>query len=391
MILKALYRDDTGNGLDRDSDNYNLCLWAIVGYTSAIASGKSIPSDTIHPHGIQTYVRFCLMRSENSFSIGSVQALCILALLNIRLEQFNTSRLLLLQAFTMLIDANVEERQNSERYYHTLHGCFFLDQILSAYLSTTSFFPNTWYSIIGHLDENALEEWELSPPAKGLDPSRMNFDRQPLRTISSFNMTCDLVSRIPPRGESKLDREQLQAIITHLQNWYSSLRKHHQLPKLGTANPPLFILHLTYNFVLLLVLEEAGRAGQQHKALIDKTISSSIELLTQALDPGHALYRNPLLILFAYQLKTSVDLSYTLTPLDISPALRSRFSLLFGSFQEIYDFGRSTAHNYYPAAIVSETSNIATTHSGHPPTVSPSMVGSQTIMSDDRVYVSTSH
>lgn len=390
MILKALYRDDTGNNAERDSDNYRLCLWAIVGYTSAIASGQFARFDTIHPNSIQTYVRFCLTRSENSFSIGSVQALCILALLNIGLEKFNTSRLLLLQAFTMLIDANVEERQNSERYYHTLHGCFYLDQILSAYLSTTSFFPHTWYSVIGHLDENALEEWELSPPAKSLDPSLMNLDRQPLRTISSFNMTCELASRIPPRGESKLDREQLHALITHLQNWYLSLRKHHQLPKLGIANPPLFVLHLTYNFVLLLVLEEAGKSGLQHKLLIDKTLGSSIELLAQALDPDHALYRNPLLILFVYQLKSSVDLSYTLAPLDISPAVRSRFSRLFGNFQEIYNSERSRAYNYHPLGMVSETSNVATIHSGHPSTVSPSMIGGQTVMSDDRVYVSTS-
>ncbi|EED12814.1 C6 transcription factor, putative [Talaromyces stipitatus ATCC 10500] len=200
MILKALYRDEPGNGADRDSDNYNLCLWAIVGYTSSIAPGKT-RLDATSPKSIQTYVRFCLMKCENSLSIGNVQALCILALLNIALEQFNTSRLLLLQAFTMLIDATVEERQKSERYYHTLHGCFFLDQILSAYLSTTSFFPNTWYPAIGHLDENALEEWELSPPAKGAERPLLNFDRQPLRTISSFNMICELVSRIPPRGE----------------------------------------------------------------------------------------------------------------------------------------------------------------------------------------------
>lgn len=391
MILKALYRDDTGNITERDSDNYSLCLWAIVGYTSAIASGKSARFDAIHPNSIQTYVRFCLTRSENSFSIGSVQALCILALLNIGLGQFNTSRLLLLQAFTMLIDANAEERQNSERYYHTLHGCFFLDQILSAYLSTTSFFPNTWYSVIGHLDENALEEWELSPAAKGLDPSLMNIERQPLRTMSSFNMSCELASKIPPRGESKLDREQLHAVITHLQNWYSSLRKHHQLPKLGMANPPLFILHLTYNFVLLLVLEEAGRAGLHHKLLIDRAVSSSIELLAQALDPGHALYRNPLLILFAYQLKSSVDLSYTLGPLAISPVVRSRFSQFFGNFQDIYNSERSVASNYHPPAIVSETNNFATTHSAHPSTVSPSMMGGRTVMSDDRVYVSASY
>lgn len=391
MILKALYRDDTGNIAERDSDNYSLCLWAIVGYTSTIASGKSARFDAIHPSSIQTYVRFCLTRTENSFSIGSVQALCILALLNIGLGQFNTSRLLLLQAFTMLIDANVEERQNSERYYHTLHGCFFLDQILSAYLSTTSFFPNTWYSVIGHLDENALEEWELSPAAKCLDLSLMNFDRQPLRTISSFNMTCELVSRIPPRDEGKLDREQLHAVITHLQNWYSSLRKHHQLPKLGIANPPLFILHLTYNFVFLLVLEEAGRTGLRHKLLIDRAVSSSIELLAQAMDPSHPLYRNPLLILFAYQLKSSVDLSYTLAPLDISPAVRSRFSQFFGNFQEIYNSERSTAYNYHPSAIVSETSNLATMHSAHPSTGSPSMMRGQTVMSDDRVYVSTSY
>ncbi|KUL83614.1 hypothetical protein ZTR_11273 [Talaromyces verruculosus] len=320
MILKSLYRDDTGNIAERDSDNYSLCLWAIVGYTSAIASGKSARFDAIHPNSIQTYVRFCLTRAENSFSIGSVQALCILALLNIGLGQFNTSRLLLLQAFTMLIDANVEERQNSERYYHTLHGCFFLDQILSSYLSTTSFFRNTWYSVIGHLDENALEEWELSPAAKGLDLSLMNFDRQPLRTISSFNMTCELVSRIPPRDE----------------------------------------------------------------------VSSSIELLAQALDPSHPLYRNPLLILFAYQLKSSVDLSYTLAPLDISPAVRSRFSQFFGDFQEIYNSERSTAYKYHPPAIVSETSNLATAHSAHPSTGSPSMMRGQTVMSDDRVYTPVS-
>ena len=86
MILKALYRDDTGKTPERDSDNYGLCLWAIVGYVTVMASDKAIRYDTIHPNNIQTYVRFCLMRTENCFSIGSVQALCILALLNIGLH-----------------------------------------------------------------------------------------------------------------------------------------------------------------------------------------------------------------------------------------------------------------------------------------------------------------
>ncbi|RAO70708.1 uncharacterized protein BHQ10_006720 [Talaromyces amestolkiae] len=55
MILKALYRDDTGNNAERDSDNYSLCLWAIVGYTSAIASDQFARFDAIHLNSIQTY------------------------------------------------------------------------------------------------------------------------------------------------------------------------------------------------------------------------------------------------------------------------------------------------------------------------------------------------
>lgn len=350
-ILKALYHDETGNDSEHDSKNYSLCVWAIVAYASATAVGRPNLFASVHPDSIQTYVRFCLTKNENSFSIGSVQALCILALLNIGQRQFNTSRLLLLQAFTMLIDANSEDRQNSERYYHTLHGCFFLDQLLSAYLSTTSFFPNTWYSVVGHLDENALEEWELSSPPKGSDIPFNGYDRQPLRTISCFNLTCELVSKIPPLDEDKLDRDQLHDLLTHLQNWYSSLKKHHQLPKLGVANPPLFILHLTFSFVLLLVLEKAVKAGLQHNDLIEKEASISLGLLLQSLEPGHPLYRNPLLVIYASQMKSAIDLLHTLSPSDIAPTLQSRFSQFFRNFQEVYNFNRPSESGQTPTIV----------------------------------------
>lgn len=389
-LLKTLYHDKTGDELRHDPDNYSLCLWAIVGYTSAIANGRSTMFTPIDPKSIQSYVRFCLTENENTFSIGSVQALCILALTNIGLKRFNTSRLLLLQAFTMLIDANSVDRQSSERYYHTLHGCFFLDQILSAYLSTTSFFPSSWYSVIGHLDENALEEWELSAPAKGSETSFGSHERQPLRTISSFNLTCELVSKIPPQDQDKLDKDQLNALITHLQSWYSSLKKQHQLPKFGIANPPLFLLHLTFNFVLLLVLEQAIKAGMHHKVLVETAVNSTIELLAQSLDPNHPLYRNPLLIIFAFQMKSSIDLSRIFDPLDINPALRLRFSQFIANFQDVYSFERSLASGPSVLDTVSGPKNATTLHSGQISNASPLTSVGVSIIPEERIFVSKS-
>ncbi|OKL57515.1 hypothetical protein UA08_06913 [Talaromyces atroroseus] len=352
-ILKALYHDETGiDSEQHDAKNYGLCLWAIVAYTSATVTGESNLYGSAHSDSIQTYVRFRLTKNENCFSIGSVQALCILALLNMGQRQFNTSRLLLLQAFTMLIDANSVDRQNSERYYHTLHGCFFLDQLLSAYLSTTSFFPNTWYSVIGHLDENALEEWELPLQPKGYQSTLIGYDRQPLRTISSFNLTCELVSKIPPQDEDKLDRGQLQGLIAHLQIWHSKLKKHHQLPRLGIAIPPVFILHLTYSFVLLLVLEQAMKAGVQHSDLIEKEASTTLDLLAQSLNSGHPLYRNPLLVIYASQMKSAIDLSRNFAPSDINTNLRSRFSQFFADVQEVYSSNRPLASGQNPVMSV---------------------------------------
>jgi Fungal Zn(2)-Cys(6) binuclear cluster domain len=384
-ILKALYHDEAGNESEHDSKNYGLCLWAIVAYTSATLTGKSNLLGSIHPDSIQTYVRFCLTKNENSFSIGSVQALCILALLNIGQRQFNTSRFLLLQAFTMLIDANAVDRQNSERYYHTLHGCFFLDQLLSAYLSTTSFFPNTWYSVIGHLDENALEEWELSLQPKSYESPFVGYDRQPLRTISSFNLTCELVSKIPPLDEDKLDRDQLHGLITHLQTWHSNLKKHHQLPRVGIAIPPVLILHLTYSFVLLLVLEQAIKAGIQHSDLIEKEASATLDLLAQSLESGHPLYRNPLLVIYASQMKSAIDLSRNFAPSDINTNFRSRFSQFFANFQEVYNFNRPSTSSQNPI-MVSRPKN--GTMSLQALSTSPLVSTGGTTVPEDRIYVS---
>lgn len=334
-VLRALYHDESHDDTGCDREGYRLCLWAIVAYTSATMGGMSSSLGSVNPDSIQAYIRLCLNGNERAFSIGNAQALTILALFNIGMRRLGVARLLLSQVFCMLVDVSPEDRQRSERYQHTIQGCFFLDRILSTHMRKPLLFPDAQ---VGELDESALDEWEPWIPLS--HDASISQATQPLRSISCFNLMSQIAGMLPPIHLNTYSAIQLRDKIEDLGSWYSHLKKHHQLHSSTAASPSVLVLHLTYKFGLLVLLEHAQNTGMQIMPLAEETVNWTIQLLNRCFEGDSVLFGNPLIVVFAFQIQSYVSRLQVPGSNGLNHSIRMRCFRFLENFHKQYKFGR---------------------------------------------------
>lgn len=334
-VLRALYHDESHDETGCGREGYRLCLWAIIAYTSATMGGLSSSLGSVNPDSIQAYIRLCLNGNEREFSIGNAQALIILALFNIGMRRLSVARLLLSQVFCMLVDVSPDDRRRSERYQHTIQGCFFLDRILSTHMCKPPLFPDAQ---VGELDESALDEWEPWIPLS--HDTSISQGKQPLRSISCFNLMNQIAGMLPPFHLTTYSAMQLRDKIEDLGSWYSNLKKHHQLHSSTAASPPILLLHLTYKFSLLVLLEQAQNMGMQTMPLAEETVNWTIQLLIRCFEADSVLFGNPLIVVFAFQIQSYVSRLQVSGSNELNHSIRMRCFRFLENFQKQYKFGR---------------------------------------------------
>lgn len=183
----------------------HAALWAILSYT--ISQSKGNLRDGTAPlskaKDFYSISRMLIPSEKENYELGHIQALLLLALVNIGLEDWTAAWLLSGQAVRMALSmglglpANNQRSDDEKQGKAVFLGCFVIDSLLSFRLNRNPCISSNDLPPVGRLEEDGLEEWnswtDVLPPMRGMEsnnPPR----RGPLLSLSSFNRLVDLAS-----------------------------------------------------------------------------------------------------------------------------------------------------------------------------------------------------
>lgn len=301
-ILRTMYDEDEtalAHQPYKSMTGHRICLWAIIVYSSKL-KGNLRPSAIPGSWQIQAHIWSTLMSNSQALDLGHIQAALILALHELNQGVVRSAWVLTAQAYRMQAILAGQGLETPERKQHVFQGCLYLDTVLSALLGQPPLQSHRKYNGIPHIDENSVEEWEswTSPSQTGLRGPK---NRQPLRVLSTFNLLTHLMQKMTKFLEYPVEGSSFDETVRDLQNWYFNLKKQHQINERGCSTPPILLLHLTWDFVLLTLFRWTCRIERRWLQLIEGTARSTLAMLNQYMELTEVSSALPLSWTFAQQ------------------------------------------------------------------------------------------
>ncbi|OOF92911.1 hypothetical protein ASPCADRAFT_210146 [Aspergillus carbonarius ITEM 5010] len=318
----------------------HAALWALLSYT--ISQSRVNPQDGALEVLSKTREYYSVARTlipseTERYELGHVQALLLLTLVNIGLEDWTAAWLLSGQAVRMAISMDLgaftDVRRSDElrQGKAVFLGCFVVDSLLSFRLSRRPCMHPRDLTLVGLLEEDGLEEWnswaDVLPPTgagQGKSPPR----RGPLLALSCFNRLVELagvlnkIARDSTAGpNAPLFAEQL---VLELKQWDDRLPLGCRLigpesiyPERHSALlPHQSYLGLTYVATLLwlylrIAPQELGLHRSQRPAIegAKKLLYRALPMVSQHLDNFQVCGLPPL---FELSLRTIAEQAFTL-------------------------------------------------------------------------------
>ncbi|KAJ5957893.1 hypothetical protein N7501_012172 [Penicillium viridicatum] len=185
----------------------HAALWAILSYT--ITQPRTIsragPAGTVAlAKEYYAVSRNLIPTEKDRYEPGHIQALLLLSLVNMGLEDWTAAWLLSGQAVRMAISMGLGTVSDSRRSDELRQGkavflgCFVVDSLLSFRLSRSPAMPPSDLAAVGLLEEDGLEEWnswvDVLPPMGAPQGSKNPPRRGPLLALSCFNRLVELAS-----------------------------------------------------------------------------------------------------------------------------------------------------------------------------------------------------
>ncbi|KAL2869417.1 putative C6 transcription factor [Aspergillus lucknowensis] len=353
----------------------HAALWALLSYTVSL-----LPSDP--QDGSLGFLRKAkeyyavardLIPSETEhYELGHVQALLLLTLVNIGLEDWTAAWILTGQAVRMVISMStfsISDARKSDEMRQAkavFLGCFIIDSFVSFRMSRRPSMHPRDLIAVGLLEEDGLEEWNSWPDvllqtggSQGKNPPR----RGPLLALSCFNRLVELASVL-----NKITRD--SRLVSELKQWDDHLPLGCRLigpesiyPERHSALlPHQTYLGLTYIAILLLLYLriaplELGSHRSQRPATegAKKLLYRALPMISQHLDTFKICNIPPI---FELSLRTIAEQAFTLRH-HVEKALVQRtaelsatwpvYRTLTTDLEQWYrskDFSKSPAHSF---------------------------------------------
>ncbi|KAL6234304.1 hypothetical protein BDW75DRAFT_212647 [Aspergillus navahoensis] len=213
----------------------HAALWALLSYTIFLSrSSPEIGSLGVLSKAKEYYaVARSLIPSETEhYELGHVQALLLMTLVNIGLDDWTAAWMLSGQAVRMVVTMDVAAFSNTRRSEESRQGkavflgCFVIDSLLSFRLSRKPSMHSRDLVAVGLLEEDGLEEWnswaDVLPPS-GSSQGKISPRRGPLQSLSCFNRLVELASVL-----NKIARDSItgpnahifaQQLVSELKQW----------------------------------------------------------------------------------------------------------------------------------------------------------------------------
>ncbi|KAJ5112933.1 hypothetical protein N7456_001467 [Penicillium angulare] len=184
----------------------HAALWAILSYTitQARSDPRTGPAGALSlAKEYYNIARHLIPSEKERYELGHIQALLLLTLVNMGLDDWNASWLLIGQAVRMAIAMGLGVMTDTRRSDELRQGkavflgCFVIDSFLSFRLSRCPAMTSNELATVGLLEEDGLEEWnswvDVLPPA-GVSHGKNAPRRGPLLALSCFNRLVELAS-----------------------------------------------------------------------------------------------------------------------------------------------------------------------------------------------------
>ncbi|KAL4901026.1 hypothetical protein BDW74DRAFT_87486 [Aspergillus multicolor] len=346
----------------------HAALWALLSYSESVPRPTSENGALgVLPKTKEYYaVARSLIPSETErYELGHVQALLLLTLVNIGLEDWTAAWMLSGQAVRMVISMNIAAFTDTRRSEGLKQGkavflgCFVIDSLLSFRLSRRPSMHSRDLVAIGLLEEDGLEEWnswaDVLPPTGG-SPGKSPPRRGPLHSLSCFNRLVELASVL-----NKIARDSMPGLNAHIfaQQLVSELKQWDDRLPLGcrligpesiyperhsALLPHQTYLGLTYVATLLslylqIAPHEMGLHRSQRPAIegAKKLLYRALPMISQHLDNFGVCSLPPI---FELSLRTIAEQAFT---------LRNKIE------SDLFPFGR------WAEALVQRTSELSAT------------------------------
>lgn len=305
----------------------SLALWAIMAYEK-FTNGKkdTVDSDYLH---IQAAILSQVMEPCSILELGHIQALLILVL--VQIMQGDISHAWRLAGLASRMLASLPTAAKTNRYCHTFHGCILLDNMTSSLLGRTPCLSMIEQKEEGNLSEDGMEEWSVwVNPSNHSDGRNQSSPQGPLRALSIFNKINSLMRRLARISYSSVDMSHAEVsdIYSNLQAEQNLLAVEHPYDHgIGLVTPPVIILHLTLNFVVLALARKCPvLISTTRNDMTIQSLQSTVHLIDLFLETSGPTQKHPLLHCFALQAQQSLEIGFPNSHSDQRKLVETRLS-----------------------------------------------------------------
>ena len=168
-------------------------LWAILAYTARESKASMVGDDRAQGNSdmtqaeMRTIARALIPDEDGQFETGHVQALLLLALLDVGLGKWSSAWNVCGSATRMALELGLGTKLIDKRGVHVLYGCFFLDTLIASHLSRPPHLRRQDLEAVGYLEEDGYEEWDPWTSSKASSSYR-----DPAFMITCFNRLLDI-------------------------------------------------------------------------------------------------------------------------------------------------------------------------------------------------------
>ena len=314
----------------------SLVLWALVAYETL----QSDTNDTAYPDHlhIQTEILSQVMKSSSSLELGHIQAVLILVLIQIMQDDIAYAWRLTGLASRML--ASLPTAARTHRYCHTFHGCVLLDNMTSSVLGRAPCLSLTEQQEEGNINEDSMEEWSVWANTLERSQSRnQNLPQGPLRALSIFNKISSLMRSLARISCTPFNMPHAEAsdLSSNLQAEQDLLIAEHPYDhNARCVTPPVLLLHLTINFVVLaLVSKSSTLSSTTGKELTGRSLQSTVHLLDLYVEITGRTHKSPLLRCFALKARQCLEIGFPNTHCDQKEFIENRVSSHLPSIETV--------------------------------------------------------
>lgn len=266
-VLRVSYQY-TGQGLNISTNlpgsGDHAALWSILAYAECtnLAFDKRDTQDDSHwtVDSLYKQARSLIPDEDGVFELGHVQALLILALMNMGRNCWQKAWLLIGHAVRGAMNLGLGDRcedgtpqyhpiDRKSRTQHVFLGCFALDTLIAARMGRRPQLRKEDADSIGMLEEDGLDEWNPWTDSLGVQRRAPDGPRGPTAVLSTFNQLIMLLkilnSVICDVSNGHRRVEKCKEFLEELDSWGQVLPV-----MFATTKPPLlphrYNLHLAH-------------------------------------------------------------------------------------------------------------------------------------------------